>query len=97
MHQVVEPAEFLLHRLERALQVFFAAHVTFDEHRIAHVPDQLLDRLPEPLPLVREGQPGSRAVQVLGDGQGQASLVGDPENEAVLAGEVDRQHSSPMC
>ena len=92
MHHEIQAAEPTLHRLRQRVEVLVAGHVAGQDERTVQARGQLAYILLEALALVGHGQAGALARDGLGDAPGQRALVGDAEDETVLAFE---EHPRP--
>jgi hypothetical protein len=92
VHHEVQAAELTLHRFRQRIEVRVAGHVAGQDERSVQARGQLAHILLETLALVGHGQPCPLARDRLGDAPGQRALVGDAEDETVLAFE---EHPHP--
>src|SRR5690606_40574154 len=82
---------------EEGVEAGIVADVGFEQQCVGQRFGELLQRGPEALTLVTESQLCARCGQRLGDGPSQRTLVGNPHDEALLAGQIDGVHGSPLC
>ena len=82
--EIVEASKFLTGFLEYRLDFLFGGDVALEQEGAFHVLCQPFGPAAEALVLVDDAQPDARLVEGLADGPGDATLVGDTEDQGLL-------------
>ena len=84
--EVVDGSEFFARLLEDGVDFAIGGDVALEEEGVGDVFDEAFGTAVESLVLVDDAEAGAGAVEGLADGPGDAAVVGDAEDEGVLAG-----------